>query len=262
MGKLLKYEIKEHYKFFGGVYITTLVIAIMSWIFGKKYNNAGFAFGTLTITDIVISLVIFITLVNSLRNELYESRGYLLFTLPRSSYEIIGSKIISAFIWFAVTSILMFALFGISGTFISSAFYNNLFKFIDANNMKLHITVIFAACLFAALLLFLVIYFSIIFSKITVKKRKIGNFISFVVLIFIIIGYSYLKSKISDVFPQSINFPSVLRSDMPFSEMLYTNNISVDIEGMKLNIACIVLDILAFAGLFIGSSKLLDRIDL
>lgn len=262
MGKLLKYEIKEHYKFFSGVYITTLAIAIMSWVFGKKYDNAGFAFGVLSITGIVINLIIFIMLINSLRNELYEDRGYLLFTLPRSSYEIVGSKIISALIWLAITGMLMFVLFDISGTFIPSSFYNEVFKFVDADSIRLYIAVIFAASLLGALFLFILIYFSIIFSKIAVKNRKLGAFISFVVLIFMIIGYSYLKSKISDIFPQSIAFPSIIRKDMPFSEMMYENHIYFDIEAMKFNISSIVLDILAFAGLFVGSSKLLEKIDL
>lgn len=264
MGRLLKYEIKEHYKFFSGVYITTLAIAVMSWIFGKKYDNAGFAFVVLGITSIVINLIIFIMLINSLRNDLYEERGYLLFTLPRNSYEIVGSKIISALIWIVITGILMFVLLDISSTFIPSSFYNELFKFIDENNMKLYILVIFAECLLGTMLLFILIYFSIIVSKVAVKNRKLGAFISFVVLIFMIIGYTYLKGKISVIFPQSIEFPFIFRKDMPFSEILYEDmHLKIGSVGsMEVNISSIILDILAFAGLFIGSSKLLDKMDL
>ena len=123
MKKYMKYEIKGSYKFILGI-IAILIIAstIIQWNIkvgmdkaltfgdGTPTSLAGIMMGLSVLVIFGAFLVAAFHIIGSFRKELYEDRGYLTFTLPLSGYQIVGSKLIVAILWFTAigVSILIF----------------------------------------------------------------------------------------------------------------------------------------------------------
>lgn len=266
MGKLIKYDIKGNYKYYSGLYIIMVVISIIIVTLSKIYNNsvmvAPIALGVLIL--IIIQFTPFIKETNYFYNELTEDTGYLLFSVPRESYEILGAKILSGLIWIVLTSVIVSVLGMIdfyvlvpysTRILISSAISNSIgwnalyFQFIASSLFGI----------ISAAFIILIIYFSIILSKVVIKSKKLGGFISFVVFILISIIYAYITVKLSNLFPQSIKLPLINSNQQMFSQIYSSTNLE---QITQINIAVVIENILLFIGFFIGSSKLMERIDL
>lgn len=260
MGKLIEYDIKGNYKYYFGLYIIMIVASLLT-IFSSKYYDADFMIAILAVLAIISTIIPYVKIINSFKNELYEDTGYLLFTVPRKSYEVLGAKIVSGLIWIILTSVIL-SLLGIIVLYALVPYDARitLSHFIIWNKIPLQIIVTSLLGLFKVAFMTLLIYFSIILSKVAIKSKKLGGFISFVAFIVIINSYIYLTFKLSNTFPQGINLPSIFTNQQIFDGGMH--NFTNLEQTITINIATLIENILLFIAFFIGSSKLIERIDL
>ena len=109
MGKFMKYEIRGSYKFILGVLALVILLTVGNFmLLNRNFNSDGslMASGVFAMVSSLLVFGSFITLmfyiVNLFRNDLYEDRGYLTFTLPMSSRQILFSKLVVAFMWIVI----------------------------------------------------------------------------------------------------------------------------------------------------------------
>jgi hypothetical protein len=106
MGKLLKYELKGTYKFITAalVLVSLVNIVLLSKLGVWSSDNIGIF---MVLADFAAVISILVYLINAFKKELYEERGYLTLTLPLSGNKIVGVKLISSFIWFILSGIVV-----------------------------------------------------------------------------------------------------------------------------------------------------------
>ncbi len=104
LGKLLKYEIKSSARNFILLYIGLIAVTIMQ-VYLNKYNYfdiellefiVAFSLGGLSIFIFISTLV---CIHNRFKKNLFTDEGYLMFTLPVKTSQLINSKLITALIW-------------------------------------------------------------------------------------------------------------------------------------------------------------------
>lgn len=126
MGKLIKYEFRNSRKsIFQLIWLIGIASLVLQIIFNGftrlQINNveitgamsvvatlAGFAsiggmfliFGTF--------IAFYLRLANILKTDIYQNRGYITFSLPKSGYQILGAKLIVAFIWTIILPVVIF----------------------------------------------------------------------------------------------------------------------------------------------------------
>lgn len=100
-GKLLKYDFEAMAKSLLPIYLLMIVASLITnLLLMTKYNTpsiiATAAFSAICVAAVVITLV---TTVRRFRHNLLKDEGYLMFTLPVSSTQLILSKAVAALIW-------------------------------------------------------------------------------------------------------------------------------------------------------------------
>ncbi|KYH35541.1 hypothetical protein CLTEP_04800 [Clostridium tepidiprofundi DSM 19306] len=262
MGKLLKYEFKGNFKLFFGVFISAILLCL-ALLVGVDNGELRFSLGILIWFAVYVILLIFS--ISSFKNELYEERGYLTFTLPVSGRKFLASKMIVAFVWFAfcyilsIISIDMIAKNSLSQNILSllkNLLYSKSFMIVSIFSSLLHIFTFI-----------LMIYFSITITRIGLKSGKLSGFVAFIaflILNFIIIR---LQMFIINISPYSLSFKSdslQMLSGSVFSISFNNNSlISISHGVVQLNIAGTIFSILIFVGMFIATSYLIEnKIDL
>lgn len=254
MGKFLKYELKGNCKLLSGL----IAVAVLLYtIVLLKINDSNTPimialFSTVTFGLFIMTLVF---VVNSFKNELYEDRGYLTFTLPLSGRKILLAKLLGGIIWFIVAGIIVsiFSLLLMASSI--PGFLHELSQLNSYVNVKavLMISVLFA--IICVMVLLLLIYFSITITKVAVRKKKISGFLGllvFIVLNFIIL---YIGYRVMNLFPQTVNI------DLNFllgAKAKY-DLVSTDGQGFGINIALIIYDILVCIAIFLSTAYLMDN---
>ena len=138
LNKLIKHEFKATWKYFLAINVAALILGLIAGLIG--YNVAG-NYDDLPTTVVVLlwlSLVgylfalaaaaILTTICNVVRyyRSLYTAQGYLTFTLPATTTEILSAKMIVAFIWQILMSIcIVLSLMFLAGGFMIYGLQNN-----------------------------------------------------------------------------------------------------------------------------------------
>lgn len=123
MGKLLKYEFrnsrKKVFQQIGIILLVSLILqVILSGVARYSLSNiahtgpmgliatvSGLFVFVGTVLIIVTGFMYYITLANILKKDVYYGQGYITFSIPKSGYQIIGSKILIALFWLIVLPI-------------------------------------------------------------------------------------------------------------------------------------------------------------
>lgn len=267
MGKLLKYEFKGSYRYYLGMYIIITLINIAAWILGRKYQEAIVA-TFLSLTAFAAYIITIVSVIKSFRDELYENSGYLMFTLPRSGNQILGSKLIVGVIWLFATSIFV-ALLAFMGVCLINGLPTDIPRInIDSKIMAdliLDGIMVILFVLFRTVFLMLMIYFSITISKITLPNGKGGKAIGFLIFVALSVILALINIWLLKVTSLSINIPMNLISggNTTFIDIGGSSNIAIDAQGLHLNVAALILDIASCVGLFLGTGWLMDnKVDL
>ncbi len=124
LGKLIKYEFKALYKkvllcVAGGLLISILTLLMFQLTAASDGNNimlqlflsSGMIFSILAMLAVSILTLVFI--IHRFYTNLYNDEGYLTFTLPVSSSQLLWSKLISGAVWTIIAGIGVIASFGI-----------------------------------------------------------------------------------------------------------------------------------------------------
>ena len=121
--KLLKNELKASYRMPLTIYSITLFLGIsVPILYGMNFRNlSGISIVLFIVFSIPFLVVTIITIAQRFGKNLFGDEGYLMFTLPVKTYELVLAKLICGFFWFVCGTIvyvaagmLMFMLTGFS----------------------------------------------------------------------------------------------------------------------------------------------------
>lgn len=263
MLKLIKYELKTISKEF---LILLGVVVLLNLALMTRINAWGddAIMGLSFLIWFGVCVGAFIFNIIMFTRDLKQDTGYLVLTLPRSGYQILGAKLISALIVSAATAILGGVVFlfmvavplgkydGIINalhqitkdpTVNTFALYRNLF-----------VDLIISIAGYTSTLL--IIYFSCVISKMIMNKRKYSGFVSFLIFIVINLVYGKLYQLISKAFPKTLN-PYVTYTGDPIT--VASGKGSVDILLLPVNVVGGIFSLLVTVGLFMGTAYIMER---
>ena len=228
LGKLIKYEFKACGRVFFPIYLVILILSIINGIYSQygfiqslknNLSQKGSLLGVQGILTVVL-LALFVSLfvitiiftIQRFKKSLLEDEGYLIFTLPVSSRNIILSKYIVSLIFVILSTLVAILSFMLMGIFIEN------YKFARIMNMTGLIIInminsdkgILTAILVLILGLIIVytnfvlsVYLSISVGQIPkFNKHRSGIGVIAFFLINIIIGY--VRSFINNIMPQNV----------------------------------------------------------
>ena len=244
MFKLIKYELRGNLLTILGICITVTVANLLlltrrsAWGLDLTSNLSVF----LSIAAITI---IFISSLNLMSKYLHTDAGYLLFTLPQSGSKIILSKLLTALI--QITLVIIVTVLGICLTSITALD----FKFLSYIKFS---GVVYALVLYiwGNIYFLTFIYFCMVMGKVALRNKRLGKIGSFILFIVLALGLAWLESKLSGIFPQTINI----------SYSSFFNNVSWQnshISFIPINISKAVFDIFTFVALFKATAYMLDN---
>ncbi|MGH4123234.1 MAG: hypothetical protein ACREV6_09955 [Clostridium sp.] len=247
MFKLIKYELRSTFLTILGICISVIIANL--FLMTKKDTWGVAVPGLSTCLIIGAIVVIFISSLKIMSKYLHGDEGYLLFTLPQSGMSIITSRLITALIQISIVlfvSILMFNFTVPDKTFL------DLFK--DFKLSQVFFSIIVYIWGLVSSLTF--IYFCMVIGKVALKGKKLGKIGSFIIFIILSIAISWLSTKITTAFPQTLNF-----GGFTLANSFKTPNSSFSLSGVALNIniANVIFEIITFAGFFITTTYLIDK---
>lgn len=183
LSKLIKYEWKAMCWHYAVPFIVYVVAAAFSLVFAHWHPIiSGFIiFGGL----FALAVLMFLAFFRRYNSNLYSNEGYLMFTLPVRSEELLFSKVLVSFIWFTLYAVLLFAVVILSILALSSnPDINNVFPTFGQlwEALQQHLSDILLLFLYYIVLTMssiLDIYFSITVSKLAIWRR-FGVFMGFV----------------------------------------------------------------------------------
>lgn len=277
MRKFIKYEIKGNYKFILG--ILAIVIIASSIIQGAILNEVNrldesssispFLFIIAILVIFGAFLVAFIHIVGSFKKELYEDRGYLTFTLPLTGNQILGAKLIVAFIWYIVLG-LVTVLYNLSlATILFKIDWGEFLQLSHQLNMEGYLTLVskiigisIIGGIISIIFTLTMIYFSMALGKVSFRNTKIGG-LWFIIFLIAYSLVNLLIGKIANAIPLYLNLDTLRLSNMEMRMPMVMSHDGIYGAIANLNITILILTVLASAVAFISTSYLIEkRIDL
>lgn len=267
--KLMKYEIKGTYKILLGILALVLILITGIYMYSRdssNFLNFGAIFMTLSVLVLFgTSLATFLYIVSSFKNELYEDRGYLTFTLPLTGNQIVGAKLLVAMFWFFILglAIFLYNLMMISIFSTSEFDFSELFKAVGQVVSVKEIIIGVIGGIFSLANFFILIYFSMALGRVTFRNKKIGGlwFVIFLVLSGLL---AFIQVQIIELFPYYFDINTFKMGTM---EKLYNfeisigNEVSISSETgiFKLNIASSIYNIIELIALYLGTAYLIEK---
>ncbi|MDF2542200.1 MAG: hypothetical protein K0S47_1918 [Herbinix sp.] len=194
LSKLLKHEFNATARYFLPIYLILLLVSIINrFTFHLDIfeGSLGVISGLLFMTFIIIVIgVIVVTVVASImrfyKNFLSEE-GYLMFTLPVRTHELITSKLLITMVWSIISIVLVLSSLFI--VFVTpenyDGFKSGLTEFFNAfhrefgKNTTLFIVELIVLILFATIAWILLIYVSIAVGQLFNRHKLLGSFIAY-----------------------------------------------------------------------------------
>ncbi|WP_026529123.1 hypothetical protein [Butyrivibrio sp. VCD2006] len=204
LGKIMKHEFRATWRYFLAIDLITLVIGVIAGIVG--YNVAGGiddippALGILLIlclagyVFVMVSAAVLTTILNVVHyyRSLYTAEGYLTFTLPASTIEILSAKMIVALFWQIIMTICLSA----SVSFLIGSFFlygslhhayglQDFYEFCDVFEQALGfygffgIIRYFLSVFMQIVLNLMMFFFAISIGQLWQKHKVLGSVVSF-----------------------------------------------------------------------------------
>lgn len=193
LGKIIKLDLKFAYKKFFAMAGILLFFGLILPLIKSEVIKAGFIMVLSAVMLIVVVMSIYL-IVQHFNKNLFGPEGYLMFTLPVKSYQLLLSKLITTVIWFnfmilaaSLTMLLLFReelTFEIIKGFVSSPEFIEFVKAFVLTNVNV-------------LPLILSIYLGIASSAIAVKSKKLGSGLGTLICLVTIGLYNVVTDKIS-----------------------------------------------------------------
>lgn len=228
LGKLIKYEFKACGRVFFPIYLVILILSIINGIYSQygfiqslknNLSQKGSLLGVQVILTVVL-LALFVSLfvitiiftIQRFKKSLLEDEGYLIFTLPVSSRNIILSKYIVSLIFVILSTLVAILSFMLMGIFIENYQFARIMNMtgliiINMINSDKGILTAILVLILGLIIVYtnfvLSVYLSISVGQIPkFNKHRSGIGVIAFFLINIIIGY--VRSFINNIMPQNV----------------------------------------------------------
>ena len=228
LGKLIKYEFKACGRVFFPIYLVILILSIINRIYSQygfiqslknNLSQKGSLLGVQGILTVVL-LALFVSLfvitiiftIQRFKKSLLEDEGYLIFTLPVSSRNIILSKYIVSLIFVILSTLVAILSFMLMGIFIENYQFARIMNMtgliiINMINSDKGILTAILVLILGLIIVYtnfvLSVYLSISVCQIPkFNKHRSGIGVIAFFLINIIIGY--VRSFINNIMPQNV----------------------------------------------------------
>ena len=228
LGKLIKYEFKACGRVFFPIYLVILILSIINGIYSQygfiqslknNLSQKGSLLGVQGILTVVL-LALFVSLfvitiiftIQRFKKSLLEDEGYLIFTLPVSSRNIILSKYIVSLIFVILSTLVAILSFMLMGIFIENYQFARIMNMtgliiINMINSDKGILTAILVLILGLIIVYtnfvLSVYLSISVGQIPkFNKHRSGIGVIAFFLINIIIGY--VRSFINNIMPQNV----------------------------------------------------------
>lgn len=250
LGKLLKYEVKATSMTFLLLYIVILAFSVCN----KAFMSFDFEWGIIITGMILFTLfmalgvITLIVVIQRFNKNLLGDEGYLMFTLPVKTRDLVTSKILVAFMWtilsciVAVVAFLILAIGNIDWTVNPQVNWQELFTLIEQEVQK-------------------EFNMNTISLMISLIVAMVGGYAQFILMIYASLSIAqfpkFNKHRIMTAFGAFIVLSTIIDNILPaiLSLVVDFNNISVKAGIISGNIFLIITDIL----LFIGINKILSK---
>ncbi|MGF7145748.1 hypothetical protein HNQ56_004191 [Anaerotaenia torta] len=195
LGKLLKHEFKASGRIILPLYLVLAVLTLMNRITfslrGEKIMNiiSNFLIFTYVISIIAVVAVSFVIVVLRFYRNLMLDEGYLMFTLPVKTSQLITSKLIAASIWtllsflatIASVSIVFFSLdrIGLLGSLWDSILLS-LGQYLSSGQITLFFTELIISVILQMINSLLMIYTSIAIGQLSNGHKLLGSVAAYV----------------------------------------------------------------------------------
>lgn len=257
MWKLLKYELKETYKFAAAASIMIIIVNIFFIIYSRKdMMSFGTSMESMFMCDFLALFVMVINMTNFFQKELYGDRGYLTFTLPVKGKEILGAKLITALIWIGLICSVVCVFTIIFFNIIVDRFIRNYVNF-DLNNFYIKGVILsILLWVFLNIIVLIIIWFSITLSRTTIKNKKVSSLLSFVIFIVLIVVSIIVQAQLVKLFPQML---TVHLKNVSDSSIYCTKIFQISPYCTQVNVASLIFNITLGTVLFVLSAYLIDN---
>lgn len=196
LGKLMKYEFKSTSRIFTPIYIALILVAAINRVFRMGKIDVAWGISTLVLVGLFIALGVLtiIVIVQRFNKNLLGDEGYLMFTLPVKSVQLIVSKLIISLVWTLISSIVAFVTFLIllgDAPLFKEIFTNwdrlwGEFAFVLQEQMNISSPILFILAIIMILVVsyisfIFVIYLSLAAGQLPVfdKHRGVAGFVAF-----------------------------------------------------------------------------------
>ena len=264
LGKLVKNEIKHSAHTMFGIYLSALITIVVMGLAYLADIPWLSSLSTLALVAIAFLSVIitFIGIIVNFNKTLYREQGYLSFTLPVKTSQLLVSKAIVAFLWMILSYLIAIALFGCVTFYINSLIGEdnialiksllNLFASLPTEKSLKQLLAVIAIGLFIQLA-FLIseLFFAITFSN-TRVMQKTGTLGA----ILVFFGVFILAQIGMFVFTNYIPL-AVLPTDAGLT-LVYGKNMA-ELGGMAFGVSGIIFQLIACVGLFWGTGWLMEH---
>lgn len=194
LGKLLKYEFKATSRILIPLYLILLIttgmnrLILLLDIFEGSLMIIPVIMKTLFILSVItIFITAFILMIYRFYKNLLSDEGYLMFTLPAKTHQLIISKYLATLTWLLVSIIIIIgsAVLAIGTPENIKLVLNNLNEFLvqfeaSGNNTTVTIITLLLFCLTSFITYISLIYASIAIGQLFTKNRLVGAFVSYI----------------------------------------------------------------------------------
>lgn len=141
LGKLFKHELHAMSRIMLPITAALVVLAGLSNISVRFMDNVKSTFlelllvlfmGLFIIGMIAAAIVLLVVVVSRFYNNFFKSEGYLMFTLPVNTHELVWSKLLASMLWTVITMLVMYGLILLTvwnAVSMSTEFINSEFHF-------------------------------------------------------------------------------------------------------------------------------------
>ena len=263
LGKLIKNEFKANIHTIGMIYVVAaaaILVMMAAYIVEITWLSA-IATIVLAGTGVLAVVMTFVSVVQNFKKTLFGGQGYLSFTLPVTSGQLLAAKTITSFCWmllsYAVAIGIFFGIYlyatAMIGEDIKLAIQMMMTMFDGLpsdDTIKLAIAFIALIIFIRIVVLIAQLYFAITIAN-TRIMQKLGGFATVIVFFVVFIVMQVIGVLLAQYVPLSV----VLTSEGIFYS---TESTMADPLGLSFGMAGTIFNVVCAAGLFFATAKLMN----
>ena len=263
LGKLIKNEFKANIHTIGMIYVVAaaaVVLMLVAYLVDVAWISALSTI-VLIATGLIALIITFVSVVSNFQKTLYGNQGYLSFTLPVTSGQLLAAKTITSFCWLLLSYVVAIGIFigvylyatAMIGEDVKMALKMMAMMFEglpDGTTVKELIALVALILFIRIVVLIAQLYFSITLAN-TRALQKLGGFATVVIFFTVFAVMQVIGVLLAQYVPLSI----VLNEGG-----LYYSTVSTmaNPTGLSFGFAGTLFNVVAAAGLFLATAKIMN----